>query len=281
MIHYTQDSIRDTLSFKPSKTQSVGFVPTMGALHRGHLSLVEKALSENTVVVVSIFVNPTQFDNAGDLNKYPRTLEDDATLLQTVSKKILIYAPSAEDLYGNKVISKKYRFGGLEHAMEGKYRSGHFDGVGTVLNLLFRAIKPNKAYFGEKDFQQLQIVKKLVSIEKLPVQIIGCPILRAPNGLAMSSRNQRLTKTQFEGAAEIYNILKQAKEDFKTLSIAKVKALAEARFSRHDFLALEYFEIANAANLKTAQRKRKGNNYRAFVASYAGEIRLIDNVSLN
>lgn len=281
MIHYTQDSIRDTLSVKPSKTQSVGFVPTMGALHRGHLSLVEKALSENTVVVVSIFVNPTQFDNAGDLNKYPRTLEDDATLLQTVSKKILIYAPSAEDLYGNKVISKKYRFGGLEHAMEGKYRSGHFDGVGTVLNLLFRAIKPNKAYFGEKDFQQLQIVKKLVSIEKLPVQIVGCPILRAPNGLAMSSRNQRLTKTQFEGAAEIYNILKQAKEDFKTLSIAKVKALAEARFSRHDFLALEYFEIANAADLKTAQRKRKGNNYRAFVAAYAGEIRLIDNVSLN
>ncbi|MCH9660738.1 MAG: pantoate--beta-alanine ligase [Bacteroidetes bacterium] len=281
MIHYTQDSIRDTLSVKPSKTQSVGFVPTMGALHRGHLSLVEKALSENTVVVVSIFVNPTQFDNAGDLNKYPRTLEDDATLLQTVSKKILIYAPSAEDLYGNKVISKKYRFGGLEHAMEGKYRNGHFDGVGTVLNLLFRAIKPNKAYFGEKDFQQLQIVKKLVSIEKLPVQIVGCPILRAPNGLAMSSRNQRLTKTQFEGAAEIYNILKQAKEDFKTLSIAKVKALAEARFSRHDFLALEYFEIANAADLKTAQRKRKGNNYRAFVAAYAGEIRLIDNVSLN
>ncbi|MBX2828419.1 MAG: pantoate--beta-alanine ligase [Flavobacteriaceae bacterium] len=280
MIYHQQESLRSQLDSLTQKKRSIGFVPTMGALHKGHLSLVEKALEENGVVVVSIFVNPTQFDNASDLKKYPRTLEADAKLLQTLKGTILIYAPDVEDLYGNQVVSKSYNFGGLEHAMEGKYRSGHFDGVGTVLNLLFRVIRPTRAYFGEKDFQQLQIVRRLVEIEKLPVSIVGCSILRESHGLAMSSRNQRLTKLQFEKADLIYHTLKKVQKLFPKKSIAQLQQIAEEAFRESPHLELEYFEIANIQNLKTAQRKRKGNEYRAFVAAYAGEIRLIDNMEL-
>ena len=280
MIYHEQEILRQELDSFIQKKQSVGFVPTMGALHKGHLSLVEKALSENEVVVVSIFVNPTQFDNASDLEKYPRTLESDAQLLKSLKGTIYIYAPNVADLYGEDVVSKKYNFGGLEHAMEGKYRTGHFDGVGTVLNLLFRALRPTRAYFGEKDFQQLQIVRRLVEIEKLPVTIVGCPILREPHGLAMSSRNQRLTETQFKEADLIYKTLKLIREHFPKQSIPSLQAMAEKAFADSPHLELEYFEIANIKNLKTARRKRKGNEYRAFVAAYAGEIRLIDNMEL-
>ncbi|WP_336375824.1 pantoate--beta-alanine ligase [Aureisphaera galaxeae] len=280
MIYHQQEILRKELDSFSQKKQSVGFVPTMGALHEGHLSLVEKALSENEVVVVSIFVNPTQFDNASDLEKYPRTLKADAQLLNTLKGTIFIYAPNVADLYGETVISKKYNFGGLEHAMEGKYRTGHFDGVGTVLNLLFRALQPTRAYFGEKDFQQLQIVRRLVAIEQLPVTVVGCPILRESHGLAMSSRNQRLTATQFKEADLIYKTLKKVREHFLEESIPTLQAMAEGIFAESAHLELEYFEIANIENLKTARRKRKGNSYRAFVAAYAGEIRLIDNMEL-
>ncbi len=280
MIYHQQKILREELHSYTQKKQSVGFVPTMGALHEGHISLVQKALEENDAVVVSIFVNPTQFDNASDLEKYPRTLTADAELLKKLERTIYIYAPNTEDLYGSQVISKKYNFGGLEHAMEGKYRSGHFDGVGTVLNLLFRAIEPTRAYFGEKDFQQLQVVKRLVTIEKLPVDIIGCPILREDHGLAMSSRNKRLTKTQFKEADHIYKTLKKVQSLFTEQSIPKLQSLVEKSFDEDPHLELEYFEIASTKTLKTAQRKRKGNEYRAFIAAYAGEIRLIDNMEL-
>ncbi|GAB5398666.1 MAG: pantoate--beta-alanine ligase [Aureisphaera sp.] len=280
MIYHHKKTLRQELDSYTQKKQSIGFVPTMGALHKGHLSLVEKALSENAIVVVSIFVNPTQFDNPSDLKKYPRTLEADAQLLSGLKGNIVIYAPDVEDLYGSKVESKNYRFGGLEHAMEGKYRSGHFDGVGTVLNLLFRAIGPDRAYFGEKDFQQLQIVRRLVEIETLPLTIVGCPILRESHGLAMSSRNQRLTPKQFEKADLIYHTLKKIQSLFAQESIPTLQLMAEKAFAESPHLELEYFEIANIETLKTAVRKRKGNEYRAFVAAYAGEIRLIDNMQL-
>ncbi len=261
--------------------QTVGFVPTMGALHKGHLSLVQKALNENDVVVVSIFVNPTQFDNATDLKKYPRTLDEDEKLLQTLKGTILIYAPNPSDLYGDNVSSKNYNFGGLEHQMEGKFREGHFDGVGTVVNLLLRAVMPNRAYFGEKDFQQLQIIKKLVSIEKLPIEVIGCPILREDHGLAMSSRNKRLSEKQFEEAVIIYETLMEVKKEFKRKSISKLHQLVVQRFDNHPSVELEYFEIANTKNLQTAKHKRKQNTYRAFIAAFTGEVRLIDNIALN
>lgn len=164
--------------------------------------------------------------------------------------------------------------------MEGKFREGHFDGVGTVLNLLFRAIEPTKAYFGEKDFQQLQVVRKLVEIEQLPVIIVGCPILREPHGLAMSSRNKRLSPKLLKEAVLIHDTLLQVQNNFDSLSIAKLSKMVNESFAANPYLELEYFEIANANSLATAKRKRKGSNYRAFIAAFAGEVRLIDNVAL-
>lgn len=281
MIFKKQALLQQEIKKNIKPHQSVGFVPTMGALHEGHLSLVQKAMDENDLVVVSIFVNPTQFDNAVDLKKYPRTLKEDEKLLQTIKGTIFIYAPNPADLYGENVTSKHYNFGGLENQMEGKFRTGHFDGVGTVVNLLLRAVMPNKAYFGEKDFQQLQIVRKLVAIEKLPVEIVGCSILREAHGLAMSSRNKRLSTQQFEEAVVIFNTLKMVREKFDDTSISELHVLAAKQFENHPFLELEYFEIANSSHLRTAQRKRKGSSYRAFIAAFAGEVRLIDNIALN
>jgi pantoate--beta-alanine ligase len=178
-------------------------------------------------------------------------------------------------------VAKNYRFGGLENEMEGKHRKGHFDGVGTILNIFFRIIRPDRAYFGEKDFQQLQIVKKLVAIEKLPVEIVGCPIVREENGLAMSSRNKRLSPKQFEEASIIFKTLNEVKEKFGSLSISQLNQLVAERFLKSSYLNLEYFEIANEKTLKTAKRKNKASKYRAFIAAFTGEVRLIDNMPLN
>ena len=222
IVHSEKQSLQTELLPFRQKKQSVGLVPTMGALHAGHLSLIRRAMEENDLVVVSIFVNPTQFDNAGDLEKYPRTMEADIALLKTVSNNILIFNPSPGDLYNGKIESKHYNFSGLEDEMEGKHRKGHFEGVGTVLNLLFRSVRPAKAYFGEKDFQQLQVVRKMVEIEDLPVKIVGCEIVRESHGLAMSSRNKRLTPLQFREASLIYETLSEVKKKFKELSIPMV-----------------------------------------------------------
>ena len=280
-IHNSKSSLKSTLlPFKINK-KNIGFVPTMGALHKGHLSLVEKALKENDCVVVSIFINPTQFDNPADLEKYPKTLENDLTLLYSLSKKIIVFSPIASELYNRNISSKSYVFSGIEKEMEGKHRAGHFDGVGTVLNLLFRVVTPNKAYFGEKDFQQLQIVKELVKIENLPVNIIGCPIVREKNGLAMSSRNKRLSEEEFEEAALIYLTLKKVKEKFHDLNFKNLNKFVENEFKKSDFFTLEYFEIANSSTLKTDENKLNNIRYRAFIACFIGGVRLIDNMALN
>ena len=281
MIYHFQHLLREEITSLQTEKQTVGFVPTMGALHEGHLSLVSEALKENDIVVVSIFVNPTQFDKAKDLEKYPRTLDEDTALLKTLKGKVLIYAPKTDDLYGDQVVSKKYDFEGLEHQMEGRFRLGHFDGVGTVLNLLFRAIRPNKAYFGEKDYQQLQVVKKLVEIEQLPIEIVGCSILREPHGLAMSSRNKRLSPLQFKEAVVIHQTLTEVQRNFDSLSIPKLSKMVTHVFEENEYLELEYFEIASVKTLKTAKRKHKETVYRAFIAAFAGEVRLIDNIALN
>lgn len=260
---------------------SIGFVPTMGALHKGHLALVQTAIKENDVVIVSIFVNPTQFNNSEDLVNYPRTLESDIQLLSTISTDILIFAPSPEEVYGGEMKSLKYDFNGLEHEMEGKFRPGHFDGVGTVLKHLFKITSPTRAYFGEKDFQQLQIVKKLVSIEKMSLKIIGCPIYREESGLALSSRNKRLNQQQLEIAPIIYQVLTQVKNDFGTKSVNTLNTWVKDQFKNTGVLRLEYFEIAKVSDLKSIKRKRKNTKYRAFIAVFAGEVRLIDNIALN
>ncbi|WP_282123265.1 pantoate--beta-alanine ligase [Algibacter mikhailovii] len=281
-VYSEKQQITAALDSLRGENLNVGLVPTMGALHEGHLQLVKKALTENDKVVVSIFVNPTQFDNSEDLTKYPRTLSADIALLEAIDKaSIIVYAPTVDDMYEGQTVSQKFDFEGLEFEMEGKFRAGHFDGVGTIVKRFFEIIKPDKAYFGEKDFQQLAIIRKMVELSDLPVVIEGCEIHRETNGLAMSSRNTRL-KPQFKEAAPfIYKTLKAAKEKFGTESANKIVEWVEKEFSKHALLELEYFIIADTKTLKPVKRKIKNKAYRAFIAVYADDIRLIDNIALN
>ena len=280
-VFTNKSDIQDHISKKKAKGTTFGFVPTMGALHHGHLSLVKNALQENDVCVVSIFVNPTQFDNVEDLKKYPRTLERDVALLETVSKKILVYAPTVEDIYEGKTKAEHFSFDGLEFEMEGKFRQGHFDGVGTIVKRLFEIVTPNNAYFGEKDFQQLVIIKKLAQKYTIPVTVKGCSIYREDSGLAYSSRNTRLKPDYKKAAPFIFKTLTAAKEKFGTKSANEVTEWVEKQFAKNKFLELEYFIIADVTTLKTLKRKSKSKTYRAFVAAYADDIRLIDNIALN
>ena len=243
--------------------KSVGFVPTMGALHQGHLSLIEKSLAENDITVMSIFVNPTQFNSAEDLDKYPRTLEKDLQKLSQLSHSILVYAPEIADIYEGNTVSESFEYDGLEHQMEGQHRPGHFDGVGTIVKRLF------------------EIVKKLVEKHALPVHIIGCPIYREKSGLAMSSRNERLSDTARNKAAILFEILQQAKTTFNQKSIADTIAFVKTEFEKHPEFELEYFEIADEATLLSVDNKVSNQKYRGFIAVFIEKIRLIDNISLN
>ncbi|WP_294733928.1 pantoate--beta-alanine ligase [uncultured Flavobacterium sp.] len=263
-----------------SEGLSVGFVPTMGALHRGHLSLLERSVRENEVTVISIFVNPTQFNNSDDLDKYPRTLEVDVEKVGAVSEEIIVFTPSVDEMYEGDTQSVSFSFDGLEHQMEGSHRPGHFDGVGTIVKKFFEYVQPTKAYFGEKDFQQLQIVKKLVEKNNISVTVVGCPITREPNGLAMSSRNQRLNDGDREKAAFIYKTLLDARERFNDESITDVKKHVLKAFSVHSEFEVEYFEIAAEDDLVPTIVK-ENKKYRAFIAVMLSNVRLIDNVSLN
>ena len=280
-VFKTKKKLQVYLGSITSDNSSLGMVPTMGALHRGHIGLVEKAVSENDIVVVSIFVNPTQFDNKEDLKKYPKTLSDDKALLNGLDNEIIIFAPSVAEIYKDDVSSNTYDFDGLDKMMEGEFRSGHFDGVGTVVEALLTIVMPDKAYFGEKDFQQLQIIRKLVKQLHLPIEIIGCPIVRESTGLALSSRNERLSDRLRKEAALIYKTLTEAKVKFGTKSAKYVVNWAHKTFDEHPDLRLEYFRIMNSKNLKPVVRKQKGQKYRAFIAVYAGDVRLIDNIALN
>lgn len=264
-----------------NKKDSVGLVPTMGALHIGHTALVQRAVQENFVVVVTIFVNPTQFNNPKDLKNYPQTLTADLEILGKIADDIIVFAPSVQEMYAEKVKSASYDFDGLDQVMEGAFRDGHFDGVGTIVEALLTLVEPTRAYFGEKDFQQLQIIKKLTKIKNLPVEIIGCPIVREANGLAYSSRNERLSKRIRNEASFIYKTLNTAKKKFGTESAIKVKDWVTKQFEQHADLKLEYIEIAQADTLKPMIRKHKNIKYRAFIAVYAEDIRLIDNIALN
>lgn len=276
-----KEVLEEAVSKLKKEGKTIGLVPTMGALHEGHLSLVINALKETNQVIISIFVNPTQFDNSEDLEKYPRTPEKDIEKLESISSELWVFLPSAGELYGNRIESEKFDFDGLEEVMEGKFRKGHFDGVGTVVKKLFEAVQPDKAFFGEKDFQQLQIIRKLTEKTGLPVEVIGCPILREDSGLARSSRNERLSSQKREKAAFIYETLRDVKGLFGTKSAEDISAWVTERFKTHPYLELEYFEIADASTLKKIDTKKNNTEYRAFIAAYAGEIRLIDNIALN
>jgi len=272
--------LQDHLAAAMAAGTSIGFVPTMGALHSGHLSLMQRSISENAITVTSIFVNPTQFNNQDDLKKYPRTLDADAAKIKTLSSDIIVFAPEVEEMYEGQTTSQHYNFDGLEHQMEGAHRPGHFDGVGTIVKKLFDIVKPTNAYFGEKDFQQLQIVKKLVEKNNMPINVVGCPISREPNGLAMSSRNERLTPAEKNDAAFIYQTLQEAKNKFVSDSITTVKQYVADAFATHPEYKTDYFEIAPEDTLIPATAK-ENTKYRAFIAVFLGNVRLIDNISLN
>ncbi|MFB9120889.1 pantoate--beta-alanine ligase [Bergeyella porcorum] len=264
---------------KSNKT--IGFAPTMGALHQGHLSLYQAAKKENDIVISSIFVNPTQFNNPEDLEKYPRTIEADLKALEESQTVDAVYLPEVKDLYPDGLKSQAYDFDGLEKEMEGKFRPGHFDGVGTVVEELFHQVKPDNAYFGEKDFQQLAIIKKMVEKKQIPVNIIGAPILREPHGLAMSSRNERLTPEQRQNAKIIYKTLKQVNDWFRVISIPEIHERVNTIFENSKDFELEYFTIANEKDLKETDFFYKDQSYRAFIAVFAGPVRLIDNIHLD
>ena len=276
----TRKQLKEQLTSLDEK-DSIGLVPTMGALHIGHTALVKRAVQENSVVVVTIFVNPTQFNNPKDLENYPQPLTTDLKILGEIADHIIVFAPSVEEMYAENVISVSYDFGGLDQVMEGAFRDGHFNGVGTIVEALLTLVEPTRAYFGEKDFQQLQIIKKLTKIRNIPVEIIGCPIVRESNGLAYSSRNERLSKNIRNEASFIYKTLKAAKQKFGTKSAIKVKDWVTKQFEQHEDLKLEYIEIAQADTLKPMIRKHKNIKYRAFIAVYAEDVRLIDNIALN
>ena len=261
------------------KGQKIGFAPTMGALHEGHLSLYEKARKENDIVISSIFVNPTQFNNPEDLEKYPRTIEKDIELLQQTQNVDTVYIPQIEDIYSNGLERKNYDFEGLENEMEGKFRPGHFDGVGTVVEKIVRQVQPNNAYFGEKDFQQLMIIKKLVEKLSLPINIIGMPIYREKNGLAMSSRNMRLTTEQRETAKIIFETLVKVKDLFHQQTLDEIHQFVENTFKNSDF-ELEYFIITNEKTLREISEIKSVETYRAFIVVIINGVRLIDNIQL-
>lgn len=281
LIFDRQVALREHLETISDSKTTIGFVPTMGALHQGHLSLLSESLENNTFSVVSIFVNPTQFNNSEDLAKYPRTLALDVEKIKSVSDKVIVFAPQVTDLYENGAISQHFDFDGLEHQMEGKFRAGHFDGVATIVKRLFEIVKPAKAYFGEKDFQQLQIVKKMVKKNQLPVTIIGCAIFREPNGLAMSSRNERLSEKERQEAGILYQILNEAKVKFGTKSAAFISKWVNRELKKHPDFKLEYFQIADETTLLPCIRKSESKKYRAFIAVFINNIRLIDTISLN
>ncbi len=257
----------------------IGFIPTMGALHKGHLSLVKQAVLENETVVVSIFVNPTQFNDSSDLVKYPRTLESDLELLKTTGCHI-VFAPSAKEVYPEPDI-RKFNFGKLEMVMEGKHRPGHFNGVAQVVSKLFNMVKPDKAYFGLKDFQQLAIIKAMVLQMESPIEIIACPIIREESGLAMSSRNELLTEKQRKNASLIYRTISTAKEQKGQKTVSETINWVIEVINRNPFLNIEYFEIVDDKQLQPIKNWNAKSSKIGCIAAFCGDVRLIDNIYFN
>ncbi len=255
-----------------SEGRTVGLVPTMGALHDGHLSLIRRAREETEVVFVSIFVNPVQFNNPDDLAKYPRTLERDVERIGECAD--YVFAPSVGEVFPTPP-DEEYHFGPLEEVMEGAARPGHFNGVGIIVRRLLDWVRPDKAYFGEKDYQQVAVVRELVRQCGIPTEIVPCPIVREPNGLAMSSRNRRLTPEQFQTAANIYRILDESR---RIEDVPQIKRFVEAGIARYPEFELEYFEVADAETLQPVRSMSEAAGVMGFITVQVGGVRLIDNI---
>ncbi|MFH0867606.1 MAG: pantoate--beta-alanine ligase [Bacteroidota bacterium] len=275
---YNIFELEQYILFLKKRKKNIGFVPTMGALHKGHISLAAKARAENDVCVCSIFVNPGQFNNAEDFKNYPRSLNSDIELFEQ-SGTDAVFIPSEEEIYPEPV-KEKFDLGGLDKIMEGRFRPGHFNGVAFIVKKLFNLIKPDRAYFGEKDFQQLAIIKYMVKKLAMPIKIITCPTIRENDGLAMSSRNKRLSAEERMKAPLIYETLLEAKEKIKKQSVAEVKKWVEMQINSCDLIMMEYFEVADSETLTLADAIDKNKHYNACIAVYVGNIRLIDNIKI-
>lgn len=278
MQKITKISELKTLLTALRKEGKLGFVPTMGALHPGHLSLVTKSLSECENTIVSIFVNPTQFNNADDLKNYPRDFDQDSRLLEQIGCRY-IFAPEVEEMYPESDL-RNFDFGDLDKTMEGEHRPGHFNGVGQIVSKLFDAVEPDRAYFGEKDFQQLAIIRELTRQLQYPIEIIACPTFREKDGLAMSSRNQLLNPEKRAAAPIIFQVLSEVKSRVKTSTIKEVKEYVESAFSNSEHLELEYFQIVDSLSLHEVSNWEGAKHLTACIAAFAGKVRLIDNIQL-
>lgn len=268
------EKLREVVFRIKSNGKSIGFVPTMGALHAGHLSLIQRAHSETQVVVVSIFVNPIQFNNQEDLIRYPRTLEQDIALIQEYTD--IIFTPSIQEMYPTEP-TENYHFGNIENVMEGASRPGHFNGVGVVVKRLFEYVTPDKAFFGEKDFQQIAIIRELIKKEHIDVTIVPCPIIREENGLAMSSRNQRLSLEEKEIASNVYRVLNQSLALNET-STKSIIDFVTSEILKINEIKIEYFQIVNDLTLQPIDLLENEEGAVGCIAFYIGNVRLIDNV---
>ena len=275
LVH-TIDELRAELDIQRKAGKKIGFVPTMGALHEGHASLVRRAVAENDVVVVSDFVNPTQFNDKNDLLKYPRTLEADCELLEKEGASY-VFAPSVEEIYPEPD-TRQFDYAPLDTVMEGKYRPGHFNGVCQVVSKLFMIVEPHTAYFGEKDFQQLAIIREMVKRLDMPVQIVGCPIVREADGLALSSRNARLSEAERKQALAISQTLFKSKEYAGTHTVEETQLFVEASIAAAEGLELEYFELVDGNTLQKIATWDETNYPVGCITVYCGEVRLIDNI---
>lgn len=273
---HTISELQSVLNSCRLEGKKIGLVPTMGALHDGHASLVEKAVLENEVVVVTVFVNPTQFNDSADLLKYPRTLEADCALLEKVGATI-VFAPSVEEVYPAPD-TRCFSYPPLDRVMEGKFRAGHFNGVCQVVSKIFAMVNPDKAYFGEKDFQQLAIIREMTKQLQLPIEIVGCPIVREADGLAMSSRNMRLSAKEREYALEISHTLFKSCNFAATHTVAQTKQFVEESINQAAGLTLEYFELVDGYTLQPISSWDEATLIVGCIAAFCGDVRLIDNV---
>jgi len=276
IVYRTKTDLTGHLLSLQNEGKSIGLVPTMGALHQGHMSLVEKAAAENDVVVVTIFVNPTQFNDPSDLDLYPRTLDQDLELLRQLEAD-LVFVPAIKEMYPDED-TQVFDLDGLDKVMEGKHRLGHFNGVAQIVSKLFLMIRPHRAYFGQKDFQQLVVIRRLVEILNMNLTIVTCPIIRENDGLAMSSRNTRLSKEERKLAPFIYETLVHASELMDALSPSQLKEWVILQFKKQSTLELEYFEIVEDKGLMPVVKWDEEVNKVACLAVLLGGVRLIDNL---
>lgn len=275
-VIHTVSALKTLLQLYRQEGKTVGFVPTMGALHEGHATLVKQSVAENDVSVVSVFVNPTQFNNPEDLKLYPRTPEEDYQLLENIGTDI-VFAPSVEEIYPEPD-TRIFDFGALDKVMEGSFRPGHFNGVAQVVSKLFSYVEPDKAYFGEKDYQQLAIIRSMVNQLNLSLEIVGVPIVREKSGLAMSSRNQRLSGLQRDEAAAIYRVLRESVGLAGVQPPSQVETFVTTSINNVASLRVEYFEIVDGETLQPVSAWQDSENIVGAIAVYCGEVRLIDNI---